>query len=85
MKILRALRDVVDHVCIRLYVAAQIMAVNEPVRLRAMITSAVVLVGTLVPALAVGSVASTIAGVLVSALVLVAGEDARSKVSPTEK
>lgn len=57
------------------------MAVTEPVRLRAIITAAV----ALFPALAVGTIPSMVAGVLVSALVLVAGEDARSKVSPTEK
>ncbi|MFI7096420.1 hypothetical protein [Streptomyces lydicus] len=81
MKILRAIRDVIDHVCIRLYVAAQVMAATEPVRLRAIITSVV----ALVPALAIGTIPSTVAGVLVSALVLVAGEDARSKVSPSDK
>ncbi|MGW1828836.1 hypothetical protein ACWCO0_09660 [Streptomyces tubercidicus] len=54
---------------------------TEPVRLRAIITAAV----ALFPALAVGTIPSMVAGVLVSALVLVAGEDARSKVSPTEK
>ncbi|MFD9205959.1 hypothetical protein ACFVZM_06725 [Streptomyces sioyaensis] len=81
MKILRTLWNAFDHLCIRLYVAAQMMAVNEPVRLRAIITAGV----ALIPALAVGTIPSTVAGFLVSALVLVAGEDARSKVSPTEK
>lgn len=81
MNLLRRLRDAIDHLCIRLYVAAQMMAVNEPVRLRAVITAAV----ALIPTLAVGTLPATIAGILVSALVLVAGEDARSKVSPTEK
>ncbi|WP_328742917.1 hypothetical protein OG436_29440 [Streptomyces caniferus] len=81
MNLLRKLRDAVDHLCIRLYVAAQVMAVTEPVRLRAIITAAV----ALLPTLAIGTIPGTVAGILVSALVLVAGEDARSKVSPTEK
>ncbi|MFF9525371.1 hypothetical protein ACF1DV_25830 [Streptomyces achromogenes] len=59
-------------------------AAQEPVRLRAALTSLVLAAGVLVPALADGQAAEKVAGVLSVALPIVVGESARSKVSPTK-
>lgn len=72
-----------NAVTLRILVYAQVMASTEPVRMRAVLTSLVVAGGVIVPALANGQTAATVAGIGVAALTFLAGESARSKVSPT--
>ncbi|MFB7919237.1 hypothetical protein [Streptomyces sp. NPDC056061] len=70
---------------IRAYVWLQIFAMQEPVRLRAALTSAVLALGVLVPALASQETAHTVGGVLAVVLPIVVGESARRRVTPADE
>ncbi len=78
-KLVEAVRDLP----LRLYVAVQVFASQEPVRLRAALTSAVLALAFLVPSIT-ASVADRIGFVGAVVLPIVVGESARSKVSPAE-
>lgn len=62
--------------------ALTVFVLTEPVRARALLASAVILAGAVVPALAQENVANAVAGVGLTAIVALAGESAREKVSP---
>ncbi|WDM16729.1 hypothetical protein J3S85_37830 [Streptomyces lavenduligriseus] len=70
---------------LRTRAALTTFAAQEPVRLRAALTSLVLAAGVLIPALADGHTAEKAAGVLAVALPIVVGESARSKVTPTKR
>ncbi|MFE0326320.1 hypothetical protein ACFW08_05825 [Streptomyces sp. NPDC058960] len=76
------LRTYLNDLTLRALVALQTFAATEPVRLRALLTSAVLAVGFLVPALANQNTAQAIASVGAVVLPIVVGETARSKVTP---
>ncbi|MGW1268192.1 hypothetical protein [Streptomyces sp. NPDC002491] len=67
---------------VRLIGRLQDFAALEPVRLRAALTSAVLLAAVYVPSLGSPSVANTVAGVGVVALPLLVGESTRKRVTP---
>ncbi|MFF3140398.1 hypothetical protein ACFVRU_01365 [Streptomyces sp. NPDC057927] len=69
---------------LRARAALQKFAAQEPVRLRAALTSLVIAGGILVPALANQETAQTIAGIGVVALPLAMGEVTRTKVTPVK-
>jgi uncharacterized membrane protein len=58
---------------------------TEPVRARALVLSALVAAGTVIPALASSRVDELVAGIVGTVLTVGVGEAARSKVSPTGK
>jgi hypothetical protein len=62
--------------------ALQTFAAQEPVRLRAALTSLIIAGGFLVPALANQNVAQTIASIGVVALPIAVGESTRARVTP---
>ncbi|MFF3312475.1 hypothetical protein [Streptomyces sp. NPDC002952] len=68
---------------LRARAALQRFASQEPVRLRAALTSLVLAGAFFVPALAADGVAEKIGAVGVVALPILVGESARSKVTPT--
>jgi len=70
---------------LRAYVALQIFAAQEPVRLRASLLSAVAAVGFLFPAVAQADITDSVVGVAVVALPLLVGESTRKKVSPVNE
>ncbi|MFJ3588590.1 hypothetical protein ACIQUY_04780 [Streptomyces sp. NPDC090231] len=78
-KLVEAVRDLP----LRLYVAVQVFASQEPVRLRAALTSAVLALAFLVPSIT-ASVADRVGFVGAVVLPIVVGESARSKVTPAE-
>lgn len=67
---------------LRARAALQKLAAQEPVRLRAALTSLVIAGGFLVPALANQNVAQAIASVGAMALPIAVGESTRTKVTP---
>lgn len=69
---------------LRARAALDVFAVQEPVRLRAALTSLVLAAGVLVPALADGHTAEKVGGVLAVALPIVVGEGTRKKVTPAK-
>lgn len=81
---LTRLKNAVNDVALRAYVGLQVFAATEPVRLRAALTSLVLALGVLVPALASQETAQSLAGVVAVVLPLAVGESARKKVSPTQ-
>jgi O-antigen ligase len=84
--IVRRIRDGFASLCAYAYVVAQSYAVREPVRVRAWLTSGIVLVGSAVPALTVSDgTAGVLAAVALSALVVCVGESSRKRVSPTNE
>lgn len=78
-KLKNALRDLP----LRAYVALQVFAAQEPVRLRAALTSAVLALAFLVPSITAG-VADRVGFVGAVALPILVGESTRRKVTPTE-
>lgn len=82
--LLSKIRDLYNTATTAAYVKLQVLAATEPVRLRALILSAVAAVAFLFPAVADERVAESIAGIGVVALPLLVGESARRKVSPAE-
>ncbi|MGI5404136.1 hypothetical protein ACQEVG_32740 [Streptomyces sp. CA-135486] len=84
MKILSKLQDAANDLSLRAYVALQVFAATEPVRLRAALTS-LVLVGALyVPGLASDGLAEKVGAVGAIALPILVGESTRRKVTPSE-
>lgn len=74
-----------DHLTLRLLVAAQVFAATEPVRARALLVSVITAGAVLFPALANEGTSQMIAAAVVVALPLVAGEATRNKVSPANE
>ncbi|MGH8964979.1 MAG: hypothetical protein ACRDXB_06580 [Actinomycetes bacterium] len=74
-----------NDLALRAYVALQVFASQEPVRLRAALTSAVLAAGVLVPALASQEAAQSVGGVLAVVLPILVGESARKKVTPADE
>jgi hypothetical protein len=83
-KLLSKARDLARVLYARAGAALTVFLVAEPVRARALLTSAVILAGAVVPALAQENVANVIAGVGLTAIVALAGESARDKVTPVD-
>ncbi|GAA1064684.1 hypothetical protein [Streptomyces asiaticus] len=81
---MKRLKTAFDVLCARLYVWAVVQVTTEPVRVRAWLVSALLACSVVVPAFADHRTDEAIAGVLVTALTVVAGESARSKVTPTD-
>ncbi|WP_406324100.1 hypothetical protein [Streptomyces niveus] len=79
---LSKVRDLYNTATTTTYVRLQVLAATEPVRLRALLLSAVAAVAFLFPAVADEQVAESIAGIGVVAMPLLVGESARRKVSP---
>ncbi|MFG3014314.1 hypothetical protein ACGFZB_28625 [Streptomyces cinerochromogenes] len=71
-------------VWLRARAALATFAAQEPVRLRAALTSLVLAAGVLAPALADGHTAERVAGVAAVALPIVVGEGTRKRVTPTK-
>ncbi|MBT2412648.1 hypothetical protein J7I94_19130 [Streptomyces sp. ISL-12] len=69
---------------IRLREKLRAFAAQEPVRLRAALTSLVMLGAVFAPDLAQENIAATIGGVAAVVLPILVGESARRKVSPAE-
>jgi hypothetical protein len=72
-----------NHLYLRGLIRLQIFAAQEPVRLRAALTSLVLGLAVVFPAIDAGT-AETVGAVGVVALPLLVGESARRKVTPTE-
>jgi hypothetical protein len=81
---LRKITGFLNHLTLRAYVALQVLAAQEPVRIRAALTSLVLAGGILVPALRDGGVAETVAGIGAVALPTLVGELTRAKVTPAQ-
>jgi hypothetical protein len=79
---MKRLRTFLSELPLRAYVALQVFAATEPVRLRAALTSLVLAGAVFIPALATSGVAETVGAVGVVALPILVGESARRKVSP---
>jgi hypothetical protein len=79
---LKKLRTILKDLPLRAYVALQVFATTEPVRLRAALTSLVLAGAMFVPALGVDGVAEKIGAIGVVALPLLVGESTRTKVTP---
>ncbi|MFJ6636578.1 hypothetical protein ACIQMR_35220 [Streptomyces sp. NPDC091376] len=69
---------------LRGYARLQVFAAQEPVRLRAALTSAALAVALVVPGLAADGIAEKIGAVGAIALPILVGESARRKVTPTD-
>lgn len=80
---MKHLLSTLKDVPLRLYVAVQVFAAQEPVRLRAALTSAVLALAFLVPSIT-ASVADRVGFVGAVVLPIVVGESARKKVTPAE-
>ncbi|WNI28651.1 hypothetical protein [Streptomyces sp. ITFR-6] len=78
-KLVEAVRDLP----LRLYVALQVFASQEPVRLRAALTSAVLALAFLTPSIT-ASVADRVGFVGAVLLPIVVGESTRKKVAPAD-
>ncbi|AKZ59168.1 hypothetical protein SAM23877_6123 [Streptomyces ambofaciens ATCC 23877] len=81
---LKKLRTYLNDLTLRAYVRAQIFAAQEPVRLRAALTSLALAGAVFVPGLAQEHTASMVGGVAAVVLPVLVGENARRKVTPTE-
>jgi hypothetical protein len=79
-KLVEAVRDLP----LRLYVAVQVFASQEPVRLRAALTSAVLALAFLVPSIT-ASVADRVGFVGAVVLPILVAESARKKVTPVDE
>ncbi|MGW0468328.1 hypothetical protein ACWDX6_24135 [Streptomyces sp. NPDC003027] len=73
------------NACIRIYVALQVFAAQEPVRLRAALLSLVAAVAVLFPAVADAEITDSVIGVAVVALPLLVGESTRKRVTPVSE
>lgn len=79
---LRKITGFINQLMLRAYVALQVVAATEPVRLRSALTSLVILGALYVPALNTPGLAEKVAAVGVVVLPLVVGESTRRKVTP---
>ncbi|WP_329168311.1 hypothetical protein OG709_29915 [Streptomyces sp. NBC_01267] len=84
MKIVTKLKNLVNHLSLKAFIALQVYAKAEPVRSRSALVSVILAAGVLVPALADEHLAESIAGVVAVALPLLAGESARKRVQPVK-
>lgn len=78
----RKLTALFRRLTLRGYVALQVFAATEPVRLRSALTSLVILGALYVPALNAPGLAEKVAAVGVVVVPLVVGESTRRKVTP---
>ncbi|MFJ9213009.1 hypothetical protein [Streptomyces sp. NPDC102264] len=74
-----------NDLTLRLYVRLQVFAAQEPVRLRAALTSAALAAALFVPALGSDGMAEKIGAIGVVVLPVLVGESTRSKVTPADK
>ncbi|MDX2575907.1 hypothetical protein PV332_10485 [Streptomyces scabiei] len=74
--------DYLSTLALCAFVKLQIFAAQEPVRLRAALTSAVIAAALFVPALSAPGLAEKIGAVGVVALPILVGESTRSRVTP---
>ncbi|WP_327379434.1 hypothetical protein [Streptomyces sp. NBC_01212] len=81
---MRRILDFLNDVSLRAYVRLQVFAAQEPVRLRASLTSLVLALAFFLPSLASADIADHIVTVGMVALPILVGESARRKVAPTE-
>ncbi|GAA3018458.1 hypothetical protein [Streptomyces fulvorobeus] len=81
---MKRLTAFLSDLTLRAYVALQVLAATEPVRLRAHLLALVAAGAFFIPALADADVAQSVAGVGAVALPILVGESARRKVSPAE-
>ncbi|WP_432157773.1 hypothetical protein [Streptomyces sp. bgisy153] len=81
---MRKLLDYVHRLTLRAYVALQIFAAQEPVRLRAGLVAALAAAALYVPALSGPGIVEKAATVGVVLLPILVGESARKRVTPTE-
>ncbi|MGW1547513.1 hypothetical protein [Streptomyces sp. NPDC002346] len=81
---LSKLKTALNDLTLRAYVALQVFATQEPVRLRAALTSAVLALAFLVPSIS-ASVADRVGFVGAVVLPILVGESARKKVTPADK
>ncbi|EHM24227.1 hypothetical protein SPW_7321 [Streptomyces sp. W007] len=75
--------DYLNDLTLRAYVRLQVFALDEPVRLRAALTSAIMVLAFAFPSIT-ASVAERVAYVGAAVLPILVGESARSKVTPTD-
>jgi hypothetical protein len=81
---LSKLKAAANDLILRAYVALQVFAATEPVRLRSVLLSAVACGAIFIPALADADVAQSVAGIGAVVLPVLVGESARRKVTPAE-
>ncbi|MYW28318.1 hypothetical protein [Streptomyces sp. SID2119] len=81
---MRRLLNYLNDLTLRVYVRLQILAATEPVRLRSVLTSAVLALAFFVPSLAQPDVTDHLVSFGAVALPILVGESARNKVSPTD-
>jgi hypothetical protein len=81
---MRKILDYLNNLVLRAYVALQVFAATEPVRLRAALTSAALALAFLVPSITTG-VADRVGFVGAVALPILVGESTRKKVTPDDK
>jgi uncharacterized MnhB-related membrane protein len=81
---LSKLKVAANDLVLRGYVALQVFAHTEPVRLRAALLSAVAFASFTIPALADADVAQSIASLGAVVLPVLVGESARRKVTPAK-
>lgn len=81
-KLAQKIHRYLNDLTLRAYVRLQLFAAQEPVRLRAALTSLVMAGAVFLPGLAQGDTASTIGGVAAVVLPVLVGESARRKVTP---
>ncbi|MFE6493408.1 hypothetical protein [Streptomyces sp. NPDC057748] len=79
------MKNLLNDTALRAYVWLQVFASQEPVRLRAALTSAALAVSVLIPALASQEAAQTVGGVLAVVLPILVGEGARKRVTPVDE
>ncbi|GGY88651.1 hypothetical protein CP967_31175 [Streptomyces nitrosporeus] len=81
---MKTIRTYLNDLSLRLYVRLQIFAAQEPVRLRAALTSVVLALAFFIPSLAQADIADHIVTVGAVALPILMGESTRKKVTPAE-
>lgn len=81
---MRKILDYLNTLTLRAYVALQVFAHTEPVRLRAALLSAVAFASFTIPALADADVAQSVASLATVALPILVGESTRRKVTPSK-
>ncbi|OSC76517.1 hypothetical protein B5180_01810 [Streptomyces sp. BF-3] len=80
---MRRVFDYINDIALRAYVRLQVFAATEPVRLRAALTSAVMVLAFAFPSITAGF-AERVGYVGAAVLPILVGESARSKVSPAD-
>lgn len=80
---MRKVFDYINDTILRAYVRLQVFALDEPVRLRAALTSAVMVLAFAFPSITAGF-AERVGYIGAVALPILVGESARGKVTPTD-